>query len=770
MGKRGKTSQPLGRALIKSRFATATRFNEKDGIHVADLDDGPSWARPQLGSVTQETDLEAFLSSAVLAETSFAAERLNVSVVVNDSHNNPFLLTPDREKELLQRHDEFRRSLTIPRRRVFSNHSLPPWDPSTSPHDLQRSERESFLEWRRQLVVLEETHGLLITPYERNLDLWRQLWRVVERSHVVVQIVDARNPLLFRNEDLERYVEETRQLQRAQGAGKKHADGGLEENHGEEPDLEDGESDIDGKHDGSPSRTPSSTKKRNLLLINKADFLTEAQRESWAAYFDSLGLRFAFFSAALAKRTQEEETLGSNTEVKEGSGETMGSSGVDPRENRYGEADVDNSPDGASDGEEDEEPDVEEADDVEQPSADVEAADEESHPLELSAPGSRTYYLHPHSLSQMNAPAPSAPYVEPTAPSRTRILNAHDLLELIETECRAVAESVGDGPSKGKLTVGMVGYPNVGKSSTINALLGEKRVAVSSTPGKTKHFQTFHLSPTLILCDCPGLVFPSFATTKADMVANGVLPVDQLREFSGPSELVCRRVPRRVLEWTYGIRIRQAEQPAQDDGESVEGEEYVKAEELLQSYAIARGFRRAQQGNPDESRAAKYILKDYVNGKILFCSPPPGEDPVTFNAEIYHGKSLSAKRRKAAEAAESERQSANSASALLKRGIQRPSGGSGASNFDEDFFGDSALPTRAFTKSKYGAGVEFTRPVFGHEAVGRASGGGTSAVGSVAGGSWATTSAGSGRAQWDGGKKHFKGNKGGKVRTRWTEA
>lgn len=34
-----------------------------------------------------------------------------------------------------------------------------------------------------------------------------------------------------------------------------------------------------------------------------------------------------------------------------------------------------------------------------------------------------------------------------------------------------------------------VGYPNVGKSTTINALLEHKKVAVSATPGKTKHFQ-----------------------------------------------------------------------------------------------------------------------------------------------------------------------------------------------------------------------------------------------------------------------------------------
>ncbi len=36
-----------------------------------------------------------------------------------------------------------------------------------------------------------------VTPYEKNLDVWRQLWRVVERSDVLVQIVDARMPTFY---------------------------------------------------------------------------------------------------------------------------------------------------------------------------------------------------------------------------------------------------------------------------------------------------------------------------------------------------------------------------------------------------------------------------------------------------------------------------------------------------------------------------------------------------------------------------------------------
>jgi ribosome biogenesis GTPase A len=33
---------------------------------------------------------------------------------------------------------------------------------------------------------LEENEKLLLTPFEKNLDIWRQLWRVLERSDLVM--------------------------------------------------------------------------------------------------------------------------------------------------------------------------------------------------------------------------------------------------------------------------------------------------------------------------------------------------------------------------------------------------------------------------------------------------------------------------------------------------------------------------------------------------------------------------------------------------------
>jgi len=54
-------------------------------------------------------------------------------------------------------------------------------------------------------------------------------------------------------------------------------------------------------------------------------------------------------------------------------------------------------------------------------------------------------------------------------------------------------------------------------------------------------------------------VFPQFTTTKADLVCDGVLPIDQLREYTGPTALVVKRIPKNVLEATYGLTIKVQE-------------------------------------------------------------------------------------------------------------------------------------------------------------------------------------------------------------------
>lgn len=100
-----------------------------------------------------------------------------------------------------------------------------------------RLEKEVFLDWRRGLVELEEIKDLFMILFERNLEVWRQFWRVIECFDVVVQIVDVRNLLMFCFEDLENYVKE-----------------------------------VD-------------FKKYNLLFINKVDMMMYRQRKMWVDYF-----------------------------------------------------------------------------------------------------------------------------------------------------------------------------------------------------------------------------------------------------------------------------------------------------------------------------------------------------------------------------------------------------------------------------------------------------------------------------------------------------
>lgn len=177
-----------------------------------------------------------------------------------------------------------------------------------------------------------------------------------------------------------------------------------------------------------------------------------------------------------------------------------------------------------------------------------------------------------------------------------------------------------------RTSVGMVGYPNVGKSSTINVLCGRKRVTVSATPGKTKRFQTLLIGEQLQLVDCPGLVFPSVVSSRADMLLNGLLAIDQLRDNTAPIDLLCARIPRRLLERTYGLTLPP---PAEHEP----ADRPPRAHELLQAFAFSRGFVTAR-GTPDESRAARLLLKDYVNGRLLFAMPPPGQQ-LASNLELH---------------------------------------------------------------------------------------------------------------------------------------
>lgn len=218
----------------------------------------------------------------------------------------------------------------------------------------------------------------------------------------------------------------------------------------------------------------------------------------------------------------------------------------------------------------------------------------------------------------------------------TKIYGRDELLARLQSEAEDIVErrrnsgSSETGPSDVKspgknaagrssssnVVVGFVGYPNVGKSSTINALVGQKRTGVTSTPGKTKHFQTLIISDKLTLCDCPGLVFPSFSSSRYEMIACGVLPIDRMTEQRESVQVVADRVPRHVIEEIYKINLPKPKPYESQTRPPL-------ASELLRAYCTSRGY-VASSGLPDETRAARQILKDYINGKLPHYELPPG--------------------------------------------------------------------------------------------------------------------------------------------------
>lgn len=165
--------------------------------------------------------------------------------------------------------------------------------------------------------------------------------------------------------------------------------------------------------------------------------------------------------------------------------------------------------------------------------------------------------------------------------------------------------------NNGVLTIGCIGFPNVGKSSLINALKGRKVVSVSRTPGHTKHFQTIFLVPNVRVCDCPGLVFPS-STPKSLQVLLGSFPISQLQVPYRSLKLLAEHVNLPQL-----LRLHLPEE--YDEWSAVA---------IADAWAYKRGFLTAKAARPDRYRAANHILRMCLSGQqqLIFQLYPPGYD------------------------------------------------------------------------------------------------------------------------------------------------
>lgn len=175
---------------------------------------------------------------------------------------------------------------------------------------------------------------------------------------------------------------------------------------------------------------------------------------------------------------------------------------------------------------------------------------------------------------------------------------------------------------KKQISVGLIGYPNVGKSSIINTLKKKKVCTVAPIPGETKVWQYITLMKRIYLIDCPGIVPLSAKDSETDTVLKGVIRVENLATPAEHIPGLLSRVRPEYLERTYGLEHREGGWVG-EEGASV----------MLSAIAKKYG-KLLKGGEPDQESVAKMILNDWIRGKIPYFATPPekaapaaGEEP-----------------------------------------------------------------------------------------------------------------------------------------------
>ena len=168
------------------------------------------------------------------------------------------------------------------------------------------------------------------------------------------------------------------------------------------------------------------------------------------------------------------------------------------------------------------------------------------------------------------------------------------LRNLIKRESKKITK-------KGKVVVGVIGYPNTGKSSLINILIGKKSAGTGAQAGFTRGIQKLKLDENTVLLDSPGVIpEKEYSPVEKEKIAKhaklGARSYSQVKEPEIVIANLMKEYPE-VLEKFYKIKT---------NGDS---------EILIEKLGKKKGFMK-RGGEVNEDQTARYILKDWQDGKI----------------------------------------------------------------------------------------------------------------------------------------------------------
>jgi len=187
------------------------------------------------------------------------------------------------------------------------------------------------------------------------------------------------------------------------------------------------------------------------------------------------------------------------------------------------------------------------------------------------------------------------PYVFMSSKTRK---GSKDLRNRIKIESKKIEKTVN---SIGKTTVGVIGYPNTGKSSVINTLIGKHSAGTASEAGYTKGIQKLKLGPDIFLIDSPGIIPQrEYSTVDGEKMSKhakvGGRSYSQVKEPAFVIGMIMKDY-KGLLEKHYNIEA---------NGNS---------EILIEELGKRRGFLN-KGGEIDEDKTARFILREWQEGKI----------------------------------------------------------------------------------------------------------------------------------------------------------